>query len=118
GGGGSRGHGRSPAAIARQCFPPGRLPRLPLPTAGDIPLYASDLEEDLTTVSRNRLAETITGGLSMISKMPCPSWGISAFRCRVGSVLARTEGTTCSTCYARKGRYSFGKVQAKLEERY
>jgi hypothetical protein len=64
------------------------------------------------------LAEQITGGLSMTTKMPCPSWSISAFRCRVGSVLAEQEGTTCSGCYARKGRYSFGSVQAKMEQRY
>jgi hypothetical protein len=76
------------------------------------------LEADLAVVSRNRLAEQITGGLSFTVKMPCPSWGISATRCKVGSVLAAKEGTTCADCYARKGRYAFPKVQAKLEERY
>lgn len=74
--------------------------------------------EDLRTVSRNRLAETITGGLSFTSKMPCPSWGISATRCRIGQVLAQREGTVCHGCYALRGRYRFSSVQDKLEDRY
>ena len=48
--------------------------------------------------------------------MPCPSWGISAARCRVGMALARREGTVCSGCYAMKGTYGFTNVQEKLEE--
>jgi hypothetical protein len=39
------------------------------------------MDSDLHTYSRKRLAEQITGGLSFTTKMPCPSWGISAFRC-------------------------------------
>lgn len=50
--------------------------------------------------------------------MPCPAWGISATRCRVGRVLAARPGTVCSHCYALKGRYLFPAVQRKLEERY
>lgn len=73
---------------------------------------------DLQVVARNRLAETITGGLSFPSKMPCPSWGISAARCRIGSVLAQREGTVCHDCYAMKGTYGFASVQEKLEQRY
>src|SRR2546430_2351554 len=73
---------------------------------------------DLRVVSRNRLAETITGGLSVTSKMPCPSWGISAARCRIGSVLAQKVNTVCSACYAMRGTYQFPNVQKKLEERY
>ncbi len=76
------------------------------------------MERDLDTVSRNRLAERITGGLSLTTKMPCPSWGISAFRCRVGTVLAQKPGSTCADCYARRGRYLFPNVQGKLEQRY
>jgi hypothetical protein len=91
---------------------------LPVLSEPDIPLYAGDMVTDLRTVSRNRLAETITGGLSFPSKMPCPAWGISAARCRVGQTLARTPGTTCHSCYAMSGTYRFASVQAKLEERY
>lgn len=91
---------------------------LPVLSAPEVPLYQGDIEADLRVVSRNRLAETITGGLSVTSKMPCPSWGISAMRCRVGQVLAKREGTVCHDCYAMKGTYGFPNVQRKLEERY
>ncbi|MCC7420009.1 MAG: hypothetical protein IT428_07010 [Planctomycetaceae bacterium] len=64
------------------------------------------------------MAEKVTGGLSITEKMPCPSWGIPATRCRLGALLAKKEGTVCGDCYALKGRYRFDKVQAKLEERY
>lgn len=73
---------------------------------------------DLQVVARNRLAETITGGLSFPSKMPCPSWGISAARCRIGQVLAQRPGTVCNGCYAMRGTYGFSSVQQKLEQRY
>lgn len=69
-------------------------------------------------VSRNRLAEKVTGGLSITQKMPCPSWGIPALRCKLGSILAQRDGTVCRSCYALKGRYRFSHVQQKLEERY
>ena len=90
----------------------------PVLSEPEIPLYAGDMVTDLQIVSRNRLAETITGGLSFPSKMPCPAWGISAARCRVGQALARTVGTTCHSCYAMRGTYTFASVQAKLEQRY
>src|ERR1043165_8714434 len=38
--------------------------RLSLPIAGEVPLYQGEMETDLLFVSRNRLAEQITGGLS------------------------------------------------------
>lgn len=91
---------------------------LPVLTAPEVPLYTGEMETDLRTVSRHRCAEQITGGLSFPSKMPCPAWGISATRCRVGQVLANREGTVCSDCYALRGRYRFANVQNKLEERY
>lgn len=102
------------------CYTPARLKPVPLPLAGEpqIPLYDGDLNADLAIVSRNRLAEQITGGLSMTQKMPSPSWGIPAVRCKIGSLLAEKPGSTCDSCYARKGRYAFGNVQRKLEERY
>jgi hypothetical protein len=78
------------------------------------------LDADLKLVSRNRLAEKITGGLSITQKMPCPSWGIPATRCKLGELLAQKKGSVChpSTCYAKRGRYRFSAVQRKLEERY
>jgi hypothetical protein len=94
----------------------------PLPIAGESPpevsLYQGDIQTDMLKVARNGLADEITGGLSLTTKMPCPSVGLSAFRCRIGSVLAQKEGTTCSHCYALKGRYGFPSVQDRLERRY
>jgi hypothetical protein len=94
------------------------LPIAPPPEEGAVPLYTGNVEEDLQRVGRNRLAERITGGLSWTSKMPCPSWGISATRCRVGALLAQRPGTVCHGCYALGGRYAFAAVQEKLEARY
>jgi len=80
--------------------------------------YEGDLQEDLAKVTRNGLAERITGGLSNPSKMPEFAWGLPAARCNVGSILAQQSGTVCSKCYALKGRYNFDRVQARLEQRY
>lgn len=91
---------------------------LPLLSDAEVPLYEGDIDADLAVVGRNRLADRITGGLSLTTKMPCPSWGIAATRCRTGQRLAQILGTTCHACYALRGRYRFPKVQQKLEERY
>ena len=98
-------------------YNPRRL-RLALPIAGDIPLYQGDMEKDLQLVSRNRLAEMITGGLSYPSKMDCPSWGIPIEHCKTGSKLAQKEGTVCEGCYAAKGTFRFRSTQEKLRRSY
>ncbi len=61
--------------------------------------------------------DAVTGGLSKPSKMPCHGWSIPASRCKVGSLLRNTAGSTCSSCYALKGRYVFANVQSALERR-
>ena len=96
---------------------------LPTVSLGDgqptIPAYnEANLERDLKIVGRNHIADQITGGLAYPSKMPCPSWGISALRCQTGSQLATVTGSTCEACYARKNRYLMPSVQKKLEDRY
>jgi hypothetical protein len=58
------------------------------------------------------------GGMSKPSKMPGTSYSISAFRCNVGSKLAKIPGSVCHGCYARKGRYRFGNTQNALERRF
>jgi hypothetical protein len=70
------------------------------------------------TLSRGGIWEKVMGGFSRPGKMPGPAWGIPAKHCKTGSELAKVPGTVCNACYARKGSYSFGNVQAKLEERY
>lgn len=73
---------------------------------------------DVFVVSRSRLAEQINGGLDLTTKVPCPSCGICAYRCRIGSVPAKKPGSTCESCCARRDRYLFTNVQATLEARY
>lgn len=54
--------------------------------------------------------ENKIGKLSNTSKMPAFSFGISAFKCKVGSKLAKIKGTTCYNCYALKGFYRMPNV--------
>lgn len=84
----------------------------------EVPLYAGDIAADLGIVARGGLAEQITGGLSFTQKMPCPSWGIPATRCQLGSVLAQKPGTVCSESYAMKNHFNFPAVQSAMERRY
>ena len=62
-------------------------------------------------------AKEITGGLSAPSKMPGPSFNLPAAACITGAKLVNVPGSTCSGCYALKGRYRFGNVQAALRRR-
>ena len=51
-------------------------------------------------------ARAIIGGpLGRPSKMPGYSFGLSALDCKAGSKLRKVENSTCSKCYALKGRY-------------
>ncbi len=59
----------------------------------------------------------LTGGLSQTSKLPGPSWSISAFDCITGSKLAKIPGSVCSKCYARRFRYNFPSVKNALKNR-
>ena len=60
----------------------------------------------------------IVGGLSKPSKMPSYGYSIPAKYCNVGGKLRLVEGSTCSHCYALKGRYVFPNVAECLERRY
>ena len=62
-------------------------------------------------------AREIVGGLSKTSKMPCKSWGISAKACKVGSKLAKIEGSVCHGCYALKGAYVWPTVESAHKRR-
>ena len=61
--------------------------------------------------------EARIGTLSKPSKMPGYGWSTPAKDCKMGSKLAKLEGTICSICYARKGRYVFPVVQKAMEKR-
>lgn len=60
---------------------------------------------------------TLTGGLSKPSKMPCHGYSIPASACKTGSKLRSIPNSTCSSCYACKGRYMFNNVQDALHRR-
>ena len=62
-------------------------------------------------------ANQITGGLSNPSKMPGRAFNLSAFNCKVGSILAEKDNSVCSGCYARKGRYLFSNVKKAQAKR-
>jgi len=71
------------------------------------------------TKNKMKLSELhkLTGGLSAPSKMPCHGYSIPASACRTGSKLRSVAGSTCSSCYACKGRYQFDNVQSALNRR-
>jgi hypothetical protein len=49
--------------------------------------------------------------------MPGYSYGIPAQACVTGGKLREVAGSTCATCYAFKGNYRYGNVQASQERR-
>ena len=59
----------------------------------------------------------ITGGLSKPNKMPGPSINLPASQCITGRKLVKVKGSTCSGCYALKGRYRFPNVKEALARR-
>src|SRR5690242_14227789 len=61
--------------------------------------------------------EAYVGGLSNPSKMPGYGYSIPAKDCITGSKLRKVDGSTCSACYALKGRYVFPNVLAAMERR-
>ena len=62
-------------------------------------------------------ATQITGGLSKPNKMPGPSINLPAAACITGAKLAKVQGSTCSGCYALKGRYRFKNVKEAMARR-
>jgi hypothetical protein len=67
---------------------------------------------------RIKFMNSIVGTLSDPSKMPCFSYSIPAKHCQTGSKLRLVKGSTCSDCYAMKGRYPFPNVQNAMNTRF
>lgn len=61
--------------------------------------------------------ENQLGTLSKPSKMPGFSFSIPAQKCITGSKLRNKKNSTCSSCYALKGRYVFPNVKEALFNR-
>ena len=59
----------------------------------------------------------ITGGLSNPEKMPCYTFNLRAVACITGAKLVNVKGSTCSGCYALKGRYRFPNVKNAMARR-
>jgi hypothetical protein len=55
--------------------------------------------------------------LSKPSKMPCDSYSTPADQCKVGRKLAKIPGSTCRSCYAKKGMYVFAVVKHAMRKR-
>jgi hypothetical protein len=49
--------------------------------------------------------------------MPGYGYSLPAKECKTGGKLRAVEGSTCSGCYAMKGRYNFSNVSAALYRR-
>jgi len=62
-------------------------------------------------------ARQITGGLSKPNKMPGPSINLPASACITGLKLQAVKGSTCSGCYALKGRYRFKNTLTAMARR-
>ena len=62
-------------------------------------------------------ATAITGGLSAPSKMPGPSFNLPAVACITGAKLVDVLNSTCTGCYALKGRYRFPNVKEAMNRR-
>lgn len=71
---------------------------------------------DVKTLKISEL-EALVGGLSNPSKMPGYGYSLPAKECKTGSKLRIVKGSTCSGCYAMKGRYVFPMVQNALYRR-
>lgn len=62
--------------------------------------------QNIDTLKMNEL-EKLVGNLSHTSKMPCPSFSLSANDCKIGSQLRQVKGSVCQNCYGCKGCYQF-----------
>jgi len=81
------------------------------------PALADSLLRTALTMKIGELEEAV-GGLSKPDKMPCNAFNLPAIStCKVGSILARKEGTVCFECYATKGRYVFQECIDAQERR-
>ena len=71
---------------------------------------------EVSTWTKSDLVRYV-GGLSNPSKMPCMGYSLPAQECMTGSKLREVAGTTCSICYAHKGRFRFPKVMGAMYRR-
>jgi hypothetical protein len=71
-----------------------------------------------TPTLTKKQAVAICGSLSNPSKMPGHGYALSAYRCRIGSLLQLIPKAICHSCYALRGRYLFPRVKAAMDKRF
>jgi len=75
------------------------------------------METNNKTLTVKTAIQVLGSDLGKPSKMPGRSFGISAFRCKVGSMLRKRKGSVCRSCYAMKNRYTAESVARAHERR-
>ena len=71
----------------------------------------------MTKLQKIKQLAEISGTLSSPSKMPCHSWSTPASACITGSKLRKNANSTCASCYACKGFYTFKSTRDALANR-
>ena len=71
----------------------------------------------MQTFKNKKIAESIVGGLSHPSKLPCYGLSLPAQSCIIGQKMRHVEGSVCSICYALKKRYLFNNTKNALKRR-
>jgi len=54
-----------------------------------------------------KTADALVGGLSAPSKMPCPSFSISAFMCQTGGSIVEALSVPCALCATHEKAVTF-----------
>ena len=69
------------------------------------------------TFQTKKAALAIVQGLSEPSKLSCYGYSLPAAECKTGAEMAKTTGTICALCYAKRGNYLWAHTQAALYRR-
>lgn len=72
----------------------------------------------MTKAQKTERLNKLVGSLSAPSKMPCSGYNTPATECKIGSYLVNVPRSTCSNCYALKGRYTFKNVIKAMYHRF
>ena len=92
------------------------LARSSVPVAAPAPVLAPR-RRSLPLAMSLADAERIAGTLGEPSKMPGPSYGLDARRCRRGSSMVDVAGSICSGCFALKAFYATWRPALIARER-
>jgi hypothetical protein len=71
----------------------------------------------ITFFKTKKDAMKISHSLSITSKMPCNSYSLPSYACKVGAKMAKIKDSICSKCYASKGSYIWSTTINAMEKR-